>query len=123
MSIKPFNNLAFVTISNPDDLRNPDTQRKIRRHTMRDIGYARRKARATVMELELLVPHLEFGAGTSNRHSQDQEVNSPPLYNAARGVAPARCLNPLGILAGNPSLRDLQLIDFSKFSLETVDIR
>ncbi|KIX04526.1 uncharacterized protein Z518_05396 [Rhinocladiella mackenziei CBS 650.93] len=39
--------LAFVNITHPQDIRDRQTQRKIRRHVMKDIGFARRRRSRT----------------------------------------------------------------------------
>ncbi|KAJ5223883.1 hypothetical protein N7468_008425 [Penicillium chermesinum] len=51
------NGLLFITVANPDEVKNKDTQRAIRRRVMRDIGRSRRKPKSQPAVTFIGQPH------------------------------------------------------------------
>lgn len=111
----PTTDFAFVTYTNPAEARNPEVQRIVRRHVMKDIGPARRKRpRCTVINLELKgaipsdVPHAAEAADAPGT------VNSTPGYVNYDSICSLPRPNPIGILGIDLTPRALELINFSK---------
>jgi hypothetical protein len=108
------NDIAFVNISHPADIRRHRVQASIRRHVMKDIGVSRRKKpRAHVIPLQLRPqPH-----GVNNDQT---EMRVPETFHMAAETTfssrPSWSLNQSGILGMDLDGQALQLVHFSKFA-------
>jgi hypothetical protein len=98
--------LAFVCVTHPDEIKDRNTQRKIHRHVMKDIGFARRRRplkETTVLNLRSEKPALSNPESdktvmpwqsdrpsryTSNLHSQRSPVLALSQIYSSRSPSP-----------------------------------
>jgi len=100
--------LAFITVSEPDHLRNHETQKKIRHHVMSQVGRSRKKKpKFTTVTLELI-------ANTDDPLTANTRNYSPPDIQENPSVP--QPLFPYGIYAVDPTPRARELIHFSMYA-------
>lgn len=97
--------LVFITISQPDHLKQKATQKKIRRHVMSQVGRSRKK------KPKFLTVALEISANAAQASTSlgEKDKSSNPLI---RTRVP-RPLFPYGTYAVDPTPRARELIHFS----------
>lgn len=106
---------AFVNYKHPDEARDPEVKQAVRRHVMKDIGFARRRnPYRTVIDLEVnaLLPYNVQQADKA-AHAYSEGDTTP--YDVA--LDSTCCLprpNPAGIFGVDLTTRDLQLVHFRK---------
>ena len=119
----------FVTISNPDEIRDPTKQTTIRRHAKRDADRARKRSHRIQAESVMLEgrvkqtvvshPRVRCNTGAERPHGKQKNQISPEqLNNESTSLAFLRPLgaglgfNPLAPYPVEPSSQKTQLLDY-----------
>lgn len=109
--------LVFVTVSQPQHLRNHAIQKRIRNHVMSQVGRSRRKKpKFPTVELALLPSADETTTSMLGNEAQ-------PVTDSYKNPIVPRPLFPYGIYAVDPTPRARELIHFSMHAIqETCDL-
>jgi hypothetical protein len=98
--------LVFITISQPDHLRQKATQKKIRRHVMSQVGRSRKK------RPKFFTVALEISANAAEASTSVAGKENP--VNSLKRTRVPRPIFPYGTFAVDPTPRARELIHFSK---------
>jgi hypothetical protein len=102
--------VTFVNVSHPDQLRQWETQRVIRRRVMRDIGQSRRKrSRPLIVPINIPSPDISRDIPDHNGINEEDGLGSPSSFTDI-----GESLQPYGYFAVQPNARARQLFHFSR---------